>query len=223
MAYEPEVTKQEEAIRHQMEETRASLADKLESLEQHVLGTVHEATSAVSGTVENVKETVEGTVESVKETMENVKESVKETFDLRLQTERHPWAVVGGSIAVGFVLGHFLPKLTEDRMIAGMSESGDEPVRGESFRAASLRAEEPVERPSFLKASFFADLIGPELEKLKNYAVESLKGMVHDFVAKSVPGYDQGYDQGNAQERRPDYERQAFPQGHAGEEPMHSQ
>jgi ElaB/YqjD/DUF883 family membrane-anchored ribosome-binding protein len=219
MAYEPEVTRQEEAIRHQMEETRASLADKLESLEQHVLGTVHEATSAVSGTVENVKETVEGTVESVKETMENVKESVKETFDLRLQTERHPWAVVGGSVAVGFALGHLLPRLMEDRMVAGMSEFGDESGPGEPVRPESLRGEPAAERPSILKSSFFADLIGPELEKLKNYAVESLKGMVHDFIAKSVPGYDEGRDQHG----RTAYEREPIPQGHAGEEPMHSQ
>ena len=34
----------EEVIKHQMHETRASLAEKLETLEQQVTGTVHSAT-----------------------------------------------------------------------------------------------------------------------------------------------------------------------------------
>src|SRR5579871_6015926 len=126
--------------------------------------------------------------------------------------------MLGGSIAVGFAAGYLLPKLLEGRNGAGMSENDYEPVRGESLRAEPAR-----ERPSFLKASFFADLIGPELEKLKNYAVESLKGVVHEFIAKSVPGYEQGhYDPGHDQPQRPDYERKPFSQGHAGDEPMHS-
>jgi ElaB/YqjD/DUF883 family membrane-anchored ribosome-binding protein len=210
MAYEPESVKQEDAIRHQMEETRASLADKLESLEQHVLGTVHETTSAVSGTVENVKETVENVTETVKETVENVKETVRETFDLHLQTQRHPWTVFGGSVALGFAAGYFMPRLLER---TGLSETN-----GYDYAMASsepVREEQKAERPSFLKQGFFAELIGPELERLKNYAVESLKGLVHEFVARSVPGYEQ--------EDQPPFQGHAFPRQGSVEEPMHSQ
>lgn len=222
MAYESESVKQEEeAIRHQMEDTRASLADKLESLEQHVLGTVHETTSAVTGTVENVKETVENVKETVKETVENVKETVRETFDLRLQTERHPWAVFGGSVALGFAAGYFMPRLLER---SGLAETNgydyeraqkEFPRRAAAFTEPAL-AEPETERPSFFKLGFLTELLAPEVERLKNYAVESLKGMVHDFVAKSVPGYEQS-DQ-------PPWQGHAFPrQGGVEEDPMHSQ
>ena len=92
MAYEPEVIKQ------QMEETRSSLADKLETLEQHVLGTVHDTTSAVSNTAEMVTDAVEGTVESVKETVENVKESFMETVESVKETVRETFDLPGTPI-----------------------------------------------------------------------------------------------------------------------------
>src|SRR5438105_4518592 len=59
-----------DVIRHNIEETRSALTDKLETLEHEVFGTVREATQAVSDTVENVKETVACTVENVKEKVE---------------------------------------------------------------------------------------------------------------------------------------------------------
>jgi ElaB/YqjD/DUF883 family membrane-anchored ribosome-binding protein len=218
MAYEPEVIKQEAAIKHQMEETRASLTDKLESLEEHVLGTVHDTTSAVSNTAEMVTDAVEGTVESVKETFENVKESlmetvenvketVRETFDLRLQTERHPWAVVGSSVAVGFAVGYLMPKLAKGSSRAETNGHGYEPVRSREARS------EPIsERPSIFRQllPMITEAIGPEIERLKSYATEAFKGMVHDFVAKSVPGYD------------PEQERMQR-EGRLGDEPWHSQ
>ena len=75
MENEPEV------IREQMQETRTGLAEKLEALEERVMGVA----TAVSETVENVKEGVEGTVESVKETVSETVETVKDTFNLRKQ------------------------------------------------------------------------------------------------------------------------------------------
>src|SRR5262245_55877302 len=96
---------QPKVIRHQMEETRASLTEKLETLEHQVVGTVQGATSAVTETVENVKEAVAETVETVKGTVRETVETVKETFDLSRQVDRHPWLMVGGSVALGFLCG----------------------------------------------------------------------------------------------------------------------
>src|SRR5713226_6434711 len=84
----------EEVIKQQMLETRASLAEKLETLEQQVVGTVHSATSAVTDTVESVKDAVQHTVEAV-----------KDTFDLSHHVREHPWLMVGGSVTVGFAAG----------------------------------------------------------------------------------------------------------------------
>ena len=72
MAHEPE-----EMIKQQMLETRAALADKLETLEQQVVGTVHSATSAVTDTVACVKEAVQQTVESARESVHGTVEAVE--------------------------------------------------------------------------------------------------------------------------------------------------
>src|SRR5262249_39701668 len=95
MAEEPDV------IRQQIDETRESLTEKLETLE----GQVKDAVSTVTDTIETVKSTVENTVESVKSGVENTVETVKsslsdtvdtvkETFDLSRHVDRHPWAAV---------------------------------------------------------------------------------------------------------------------------------
>jgi ElaB/YqjD/DUF883 family membrane-anchored ribosome-binding protein len=212
MAYEPEVTEQEATIKQQMEDTRSSLADKLESLEQHVLGTVQETTSAVTGTVENVKETVENVTETVKETVQNVKETVKETFDLRLQTERHPWAVLGGSVALGFAAGYLMPRLLER---SGTSECNG--YQAEPLRSMEARSEPVSERPSIFSQllPMITNAIGPEVERLKSYAMEAFQGVVHDFVSRSVPGYEKP-DQ-------PPWQGSAFPRQGSVEEPLHSQ
>src|SRR5260370_10532692 len=86
-----------DAIRQQMEETRASLTEKLETLEQQIVETVQGATSAVTETVENVKEAVHETVSEVKEKVHETVDTVKLTFDLRQQVDRYPWLLVGGA------------------------------------------------------------------------------------------------------------------------------
>jgi ElaB/YqjD/DUF883 family membrane-anchored ribosome-binding protein len=94
-----------EVIRRQMEAQRASLAEKLETLENKIVRTVDEAREAVAETVQTVKDSVQSSVETVKDTVSSSVETVKETFDVRLQVQRHPWAMFGSSIALGFAAG----------------------------------------------------------------------------------------------------------------------
>lgn len=112
--------------RHDIEETRASMTEKLELLEERVRGTLEETKSAVGDIVENVKGTVEETVGAVKETVDGAKSTVenivenvkgtmddtvtmvKQSFDLRYQVEQHPWLMVGGSVIAGSLLASFL-------------------------------------------------------------------------------------------------------------------
>jgi ElaB/YqjD/DUF883 family membrane-anchored ribosome-binding protein len=96
MENEPEV------IRQQMCDTRASLQDKLETLEQQVTDTVQGAAEAASETVQTVKEAVQDTVEAVKSTVENTVESVKDTLSLSKQVEAHPWGMFIGAALVGY-------------------------------------------------------------------------------------------------------------------------
>jgi len=76
-----EATEKEKQIQREMEATRAALTDKLETLEQKVVGTVEDVTSATSQTVESIKETVATVQETVKDTMSSVNETVKGTVE----------------------------------------------------------------------------------------------------------------------------------------------
>jgi ElaB/YqjD/DUF883 family membrane-anchored ribosome-binding protein len=182
---------QPEVIRHQMEETRASLSEKLETLEQQVTGTVKDARAAVTETVESVKEAVRDTVDSV-----------KETFDLHVQVMRRPWTMLGASVVVGYLGGSLLGRdasRSSDSTLSGSSrrgesyrplrktnglvtESKDENVSMERSLASSARASEP---PGWLGQ--VATSFQPELTMLKGVAVGTLLGLVRDYVNESAP------------------------------------
>src|SRR5439155_3985836 len=72
-----------EVIRHQMADTRSSLTDKIERLEQTVTAKVQTTTAAVTDTVESVKEAVQDTVQTVRGTVTDTVDTVKEAFDVR--------------------------------------------------------------------------------------------------------------------------------------------
>ena len=106
-----------EVILQQMHDTRSSLADKLENLERQVTDTVQTAASAVTDTVASVKDAVHDTVATVKDSVQSGVASVKDSFDIPAHVERHPWAMMAGSVAVGYLGGRFL------------SGSGSKPAR----------------------------------------------------------------------------------------------
>ena len=127
--------------RHDIEETRASMTEKLELLEERVRDTLEETKTAVDDIVENVKGTVDETVDAVRETVdgakstvenivENVKETmddtvtkVKQSFDLRYQVEQHPWLMLGGSVVAGSLLASFMHRGHETRRYAYYADS----------------------------------------------------------------------------------------------------
>jgi hypothetical protein len=154
-----------EVIRHQMEETRSSLADKLETLEHEVLETVQGATSAVSGTVEAVKETVQDAVETV-----------RDAFDLRKQVERHPWPTLLGAVATGYLAGHMLlPERSNKERALPPSPAPPIPAAPPA-PAAPVRRAEAAPSP-----------LAPALERLKGLAIGSLMALARRFVTRAMP------------------------------------
>lgn len=125
-----------EIIHHQMDSARASLAGHLDELERHVKdnvtevadmvkgtiedvrGTVESVKDSVQGTVESVKDSVQGTVENVKETMHDTVDTVKDTFDLHHQVDAHPWAMLAGAAAIGYIAGAILEPSAPARPMA---------------------------------------------------------------------------------------------------------
>jgi len=159
-----------------MEGTRASLAEKLDTLENQVLGTVHQATEAVANTVEDVKSAVGSVTGTVQETVE----SVKEAFNLSEHVRRHPWLSLGGAVATGFLGGYLL----------GPSRSREE--RPQEWAEQWAELSPPQHAPS---APSFAPQAPPAreeseggiLQTVKALAIGTVMNLVRDFVAESLP------------------------------------
>jgi len=180
-----ETMENDEEIQQKMAETRASLADKLETLEQKVVGTVTETTTAVNETVDVIKDSVQETVTAVNETVRESVETVKDWFDLPAHVREHPWLTVGGSVAVGFCLGTALGKAAPT--YANYSIPNDS-LRTAYYGNAGIREEQPVAaKPQTPTPSESAwSKWSPEIDKLKGLALGVLFGTVREMIASSV-------------------------------------
>jgi hypothetical protein len=140
----------EDVIREQMEDTRTSLSDKLEKLEQKVVTTVEDTTSAVTDTVMAVKETVQDTTSAVTDTVAQVKDSVAETVSTVSDTvkggltsvrdffsiSKNPWVGMGGSILAGFLASKLLFPPRRDPIL-GLASVGGHAVTSSPPSAAA--------------------------------------------------------------------------------------
>jgi len=164
-----------------MEETRSQLSEKLEILETQLTDTVQSTTAAVNDTVDAVKDTVESVTGSVQDTVQ----SVGEALDLRLQTERHPWLVFGGSVAVGYLAsGYLFPSRTPAatwptaEMAAVMANQAT--ASGQAVPVAGMAVPMPVAPP---RETWF----GAQMKQLRGFAIAALMDMVRDAATKGFP------------------------------------
>jgi len=183
-----------ELIRDQMQETRTALTEKLDTLQQKVADTVDSITTPVTETVQTVKAAVTDTVDSVKETVAGTVESVKETFNLSKQVEQHPWPMMAGSLAAGFLLGRILP--SPFQAVHGALSS--EPNFGKLDRASASRgtngngSPKPKEEaasssePGLLHG--LTEAFSGELDKLKGLSVSVATGLLRDLMTQSMHG-----------------------------------
>lgn len=167
MAPEPEM------IRQQIDETRSSLAEKLETLE-----------SEVKETVQTAKETVQETIGTVKETVQETVATVKRTFDLPYQTEQHPFLMVGLSFLGGVAVGALIGGRT-DQVASGMASASRYPPGTPPREAWSSMSHAAPARPSFFDR--LADRLGGEVDKVKELAVASLATLIHNVAEQAIP------------------------------------
>jgi len=157
-----------EIIRHEMEETRSSLAEKLDKLETKVVTPVTDATTAVSHTVEDVKSVVDSVTDSVQDAVQ----SVKDTFNFSEQIRQHPWLTLGGAVAVGF-LGGCLLRPSRRREEPQALDYRPEP--------STLSASEPKPEPEPESGGF------APLHALKELAIGTLMGVLREVVVEALP------------------------------------
>jgi len=160
-----------EVIRSRMEETRSSLADKIDALENQVIGTVESATSSVANTVETVKDKVEDTVETV-----------KDAFNLRKHVENHPWLALSGSIATGYLAGCLLPGSREPEPVS----FEERPPRSYAHEAThpnghNGHAEKETEDEDE------GGLLQDGLKMIQGLAVGTMMSLIRDLVTRTAP------------------------------------
>jgi len=166
MAEEPDV------IRGQIQETRSALTEKLETLE-----------GQVRDTVQSAKETVEGTIENVKSSVQETVASVKRTFDLPYQVDRHPWAMLGGSLLTGFVLGNYVEgRRQREQLRPRPSLAPSRTVVSDRIPALTSEPSQPAGLLSWLRQTF-----DDEIEKVKGMAIGAAMGIVRDLAKESLP------------------------------------
>lgn len=181
-----------ELIEQQMQQTRASLTEKVSALENQVLGTIQNATDAVQSTVESVKAAVHDVSATVKDTVSEsvhtVRDQVKSTLDISRQTRENPWAMVGGAAAVGFAAGYFLFGPRGDHSGAARRAIGG------SFDGLSVASRQPLTPPREAAAprrpgwvDELLDRVGEEAKRLGEMALASATASLRETVQQQVP------------------------------------
>jgi len=178
-----------EVIRDQMEETRASLADKLEALESQVMGTVKSASDTVTSAVDGAKEVVSSVSEGAKEVVEKVSETVetvKESLSVSRYVERYPWASMGVAVAAGFTAAQLLP--SQPCPAGDYSEALPPASSGEYLGETSARKPEaPAKEETSSWTSGLEGLWDRALGTVEGLAVGTLMSVVKDLVVNNLP------------------------------------
>jgi len=200
-----------EVIRQQMQQTRTSLSEKLEELECRVKDTVCNATSAVNETISTVKGAVDETVTTVKEavgssacavkeTLGDTMHSVREGLDVEVQVQRHPWTMLGGAVAAGYIGGKLLQRLNEPARGGMPGYTAPTHLPGADWAAPSQQAGpkaaretngRAAEQTAASHAPGWADTmlapLKPELENLKGIAVGALFNFLKGMIRQHTP------------------------------------
>jgi ElaB/YqjD/DUF883 family membrane-anchored ribosome-binding protein len=192
------------AIRNQMDETRTALAEKIELLEKQVTNTVQGAAQSVGDTVETMKHAVEDTVNSVKTTVQDSMHAVGEAFSIQHHVEKHPWPMMAGAVAVGFVGGYMLfsrseNQRAEDKFRRLASSQGRPP---EQQYGAYERSSAPAPLPaaprrasngsmkdmrSSASTNAFQEWMRPAAQQLQSLAIGAALGVLRDVLSRAVP------------------------------------
>jgi len=154
----------EDVIRQQMEETRESITDKLETLEKKLSESVEEVTTVVTTAKETVHESVE---------------AAKDFMDVKAHVQRHPWLMASGAVACGYVLGSILAQ--EKRAAPAPSQ----PVRATQPTPGNGRHKQ--EKPAAQETSHWWSAFAPELDALKSMALGAVFSGLRDIVTAEVP------------------------------------
>src|SRR5581483_7457318 len=96
--------------RHDVDETRSHLVEKLESFEHQVEDIVHGASESVSDAVATAKEAVDDTIVAMQGAVRGTVSSVKHVLDFPGHARRHPWLPLFCAAGLGFACGRLVSR-----------------------------------------------------------------------------------------------------------------
>jgi len=178
--------KSPELIEQDMHETRQALTDKVAALENQVVGTIQDATTAVQDTVHTVKSAMEETVTNVKDRVSESVASVKATFDVPEHIRSHPWAGIGMAAFAGAVTGYLLSteqktSLRPAQRFSGNGISNPSP----SNLAPASRVSTPQVHPPGLFDELWNRVRG-EIKQLSESAITTLSQSLRENLNQGI-------------------------------------
>ena len=168
-------------MRQEIDCTRSAMADKLEALEDRVIGTV-----------QSTQETVEESIQMAKDTVA----TVKRNFDIKYQVKQHPWAMVGGCFVAGLALGALFPRVRRHSRQAPDRLAGNgAPLAGSANLVTEQRSNGIIDNaaPPPRLHSMSADRPGffgqfqEEIDQVKGMAIGFAMGLARDSIKNAVP------------------------------------
>jgi len=156
-----------ERIERQIDETKASLVDKLEALESQFAEVIQTTADSVTETMDVVKDTVHSVREKIR--------SAGEFLDLKQRVERNPWTTFGCSIASGCFAGYLLGGNGRRTSSATMPDANHEAATAAGTHPES---EQPMQKHSWLRE---------QLESVAGLATAALMGTLRDLAARNLP------------------------------------
>lgn len=155
-------------IKEDIEETRAALTEKLETLEDQLMDKV-----------ETAKESVEDTIENVRATLRKVSPTH--------QVQQHPFVMIGGSLAAGMLVG----KAIQSRSARAKSWERDQDVGFGEQGIPRRRIERPYSRPR--GPSLLSKLAGAfpdEIDVVKGMALSLALEGLREIAKEALPRFE---------------------------------
>ena len=169
-------------------QTRTAIGEKLERLERRIEETVGGAKSAA-----------EELIDRVRDSADDFLDRTRETFDPTHQVARHPWLMLGGAVAAGYVLGLLEARLRQSPREA----SGVYPYYPPDADKAGASVM-PAQGHGNIWDELSRD-VAREIEHTKEAVIEVGRSFVHDFFEQLVPSV------ADSVLRRPRQQRFDFP------------
>jgi ElaB/YqjD/DUF883 family membrane-anchored ribosome-binding protein len=198
-----------EVIQQQMRATRQALSQKLQTLEDHVTGTVKDAVTTVRKTIDTVtasvqgigtdaRETVHETVAAVNKTLHEAAAAAGRVLDVKGQVQQRPWTMLGLSVAAGYFAGLLLRKSTRTSITVALPQAnGNTTHKAQSFAThnGGLPPTESARRqmpgtsapPVQSFAGGLTDTLAAEVGKLKGLGIGMAIGLIRDLAIRSSP------------------------------------